>query len=63
VDEYRQLKSASRAASPPTLEGTMTLECTPEELIAESRRLGDEWLARIDRTPSERRSRRRFRLK
>jgi prevent-host-death family protein len=63
VNEYRQLKNAARAAAPPTLEGTVTLECSPEELIAESRRLGNLWLARIDRAQNEPRSRRRRHLK
>jgi prevent-host-death family protein len=31
-----------------SIEGTMTLTCTPEELIAESRRLGELWLAAVE---------------
>jgi prevent-host-death family protein len=49
AEEYRRLKTSTRRAKPPaTLEGTLTLECNPEELIAESRRLGDFWLASIE---------------
>ena len=39
----------------PTLEGTLTLECSPEELIAESRRLGDFWVASVDVAERKRR--------
>ena len=43
------MKTSTRPAKPPpTLEGTLTLECSPEELIAESRRLGDFWLASLE---------------
>lgn len=31
-----------------SIEGTMILTCTPEELMAESRNLGDFWLAAAD---------------
>ena len=49
AEEYRRLKTSTRPAKPPTtLEGTLTLECSPEELIAESRRLGDFWLASVE---------------
>jgi prevent-host-death family protein len=48
AEEYRRLKTSTRRAKPPTLEGTLTLECSPEELIAESRRLGDLWVASVD---------------
>ena len=49
AEEYRRLKTSNRRAKPPsTLEGTLTLECSPEELIAESRRLGDFWVASVD---------------
>ena len=48
AEEYRRLKTSTRRAKPPTLEGTLTLECSPEELIAESRRLGDFWVASVD---------------
>ena len=42
AEEYRRLKTSTRRAKPPpTLEGTLTLKCSPEELIAESRRQGD----------------------
>jgi prevent-host-death family protein len=57
AEEYRRLKTSTRRAKPtPTLKGTLTLECSPEELIAESRRLGDFWVASVD--VAERRRRR-----
>jgi prevent-host-death family protein len=56
AQEYRELKTSTRRAKPRTLEGTLTLECSPEDLIAESRRLGDFWLASLDRTQQKRRS-------
>ena len=49
AEEYRRLKTSTRRAKPPpTLEGTLTLECSPEELIAESSRVGDFWVASLD---------------
>jgi prevent-host-death family protein len=54
AEEYRRLKNSTPAKPPLTLEGTMTLECSPAELIAESRRLGELWLAAIDRTEKRR---------
>jgi prevent-host-death family protein len=57
AEEYRRLKTFTPHAKPPrTLRGTLTLECSPEELIAESRRLGDFWLASVDKTEPKRRS-------
>jgi len=57
AEEYERLKTSVRRAKPPqTLEGTLTLECSPEDLIAESRRLGDFWLASVDKTEQKRRS-------
>src|SRR5262245_46765781 len=56
AEEYRRLKNYARRAKPlPTLEGTLTLECSPEELIAESRRLGDFWVASVDVVERKRR--------
>ena len=56
AEEYRRLKNSTRPAKPPTtLEGTLTLECSPEELIAESRRLGDFWVASVDVAERKRR--------
>src|SRR5215472_12632597 len=56
AEEYRRLKTSSRRAKPlRTLEGTLTLECSPEELIAESRRLGDFWVASVDAAERKRR--------
>jgi prevent-host-death family protein len=55
AEEYRRLKT-QRAKRPRTLAGTLTLECSPEDLIAESRRLGDFWLASVDKTEPKRRS-------
>ena len=49
AEEYRRVKTSTRRAKPlPTLEGTLTLECSPQELIAESRRLGDLWVASVE---------------
>jgi prevent-host-death family protein len=57
AEEYRRLKTSTPHTKPPrTLEGTLTLECSPEDLIAESRRLGDFWLASLDKTEQKRRS-------
>ena len=57
AEEYRRLKSSSRRARPQqTLEGTLTLECSAEELIAESRRLGDFWLGSVNKTEQKPRS-------
>ncbi|MBV8773265.1 MAG: type II toxin-antitoxin system Phd/YefM family antitoxin [Deltaproteobacteria bacterium] len=57
AEEYKRLKSSTLHANlPRTLEGTLTLECSPEALITESRRLGDLWLASVDRTELKRRS-------
>jgi prevent-host-death family protein len=56
AEEYRRLKTSTRRAKPRTLEGMLTLECSPEDLIAESRCLGDFWLASLDRTRQKRRS-------
>jgi len=56
AEEYRRLKTSTRRAKPPpTLEGTLTLECSPEELIAESRRLGEFWAASVDMDERKRR--------
>ena len=56
AEEYRRVKTSTRPAKPPpTLEGTLTLECSPEELIAESRRLGDFWVASVDVAERKRR--------
>jgi len=59
VEEYEGLKAPGRRLKPQTLEGTLTLQCSPEELIAESRRLGDFWLAALASPTRKRRSRRR----
>ena len=57
AEEYRRLKTSIRRGKPPqTLEGTLTLECGPEDLIAESRSLGDFWLASVDKPEPKRRS-------
>jgi prevent-host-death family protein len=56
AEEYRRLKSSTGRVGQQTLEGTLTLECSAEELIAESRRLGDFWLASVDKTEPKRRS-------
>ena len=49
VDEYARLEEASsRTGSKRTLEGILTLSCSPEDLIAESRQLGELWLASLE---------------
>jgi prevent-host-death family protein len=52
AEHYARLtRTALRQGRPRrSIEGTMTLTCTPEELIAESRRLGDLWLAGFDQS-------------
>jgi prevent-host-death family protein len=56
AEEYRRFKSSTRHAERPhTLEGTLSLECNAEDLIAESRRLGNFWLASVDKTEPKRR--------
>jgi hypothetical protein len=59
VEEYEVLKAPGRRLKARTLEGTLTLQCSPEELIAESRRLGDLWLAALESPKRKRPSRRR----
>lgn len=64
AEHYARLTRAALRQRRPlrSIEGTMTLTCTPEELIAESRRLGDLWLAAFDES-SKRLTRRRPRRK
>jgi len=64
AEHYARLtRTALRQRRPlRSIEGTMTLTCTPEELVAESRRLGDLWLAAFDES-SKRLTRRRPRRK
>ena len=63
ADQYARLTRAAKRGAPrrQTLEGTMELLCRPAELAAESRRLGELWLAALDSVPPERprRARRR----
>jgi prevent-host-death family protein len=66
ADEYARLAKRARPqpASGRTIEGTLTLTCSPAELSAESRRLGELWLAALEessRAPRRRASRRRRR--
>lgn len=57
AEEYRRLETSVRPAKPPlTLEDTLTLECSPKDLIAESRRLGELWLASLVKTQPKRRA-------
>ena len=64
AEHYARLTRSALRRRPPlrSIEGTMTLTCTPEELVAESRRLGDLWLAAFDES-SKRLTRRRPRRK
>ena len=64
ADEFARLKRAARtttAQRPPTLEGILTLTCTPEELIAESRKLGELWLEAFEESAKRLNRRRRAR--
>jgi prevent-host-death family protein len=57
ADEYAQLakRARPRPASVRTIEGTLTLMCSPAELRAESRRLGELWHAALEEGASARR--------
>jgi prevent-host-death family protein len=57
ADLERQARSGkgSKAA---TIEGTLRMTCTPEELTAESARIGQLWLEVIGRRSAKRRRRR-----
>jgi prevent-host-death family protein len=60
ADEYARLKSsASRTKGRLSLEGTLRLTCSPQELAAESRRLGQLWLAQPEDRPRNAHRRRR----
>ncbi len=64
AEEFARLRRASQtkaARQPATLEGMLTLTCTPAELIAESRKLGELWLAALDQAAKRRTPRRRAR--
>lgn len=63
AEEYARLTRAAKRAAPrrQTLEGTMELLCTPEELVAESRRLGELWLAAFEHSARQLKPRRRTR--
>jgi prevent-host-death family protein len=66
AEQYARLTRAAKRGAPSrhTLENTMELLCSPADLGAESRRLGELWLAALDTAPAPRprrarRSRRR----
>ena len=64
ADEYARLaqRARPRTASVRTIEGTLALMCTPAELSAERRRLGELWLAALEEgssAPRRRPARRR----
>src|SRR5437868_4588770 len=64
AEQYARLtkEQARRTKGAVSIEGTLTLSCTPADLIAESRRLGELWLQGLDGRPGpERRQRRRRR--
>ncbi len=56
AEQYARLTRAAKRGAPrrQTLEGTMELLCSPAELAAESRRLGELWMAALDGTPPQR---------
>jgi prevent-host-death family protein len=63
ADEYARLTRTRNARAGTeqsrSLEGTLVLTCSPEELIAERRRLGELWLGGVGRSrPNRRRSKR-----
>lgn len=62
AEEYGRLKTPPKRVDR-TLAGTLTLACSPHELISESRRLGDLWLAAFENRRQTRRSRRRSRTR
>ena len=52
--EYRRLKNGiGRTPRRRTLEGMITLNCSPEGLMEESRRIGELWLAGLERTEQQ----------
>ena len=64
AEEYARMAKRRRGAraSAPSIEGSLTLLCSPAELTAERRRLGALWLAGLEGdgpVPSRRRRRRR----
>ncbi len=64
ADEFARLRRAANttmAPRPATLEGMLTLTCTPEELIAESRKLGELWLTAFEESAKRLKRRRRAR--
>jgi len=63
AEQYARLTRAAKRGAPhrQTLEGTMELLCTPEELVAESRRLGELWLTALEEGARQLKRRRRTR--
>ena len=63
AEQYARLTRAAKRGAPrrQTLEGTMELLCTPEELVAESRRLGELWLTALEDSARQLKRRRRTR--
>ena len=52
-EEFGRLKAAAdRAKCKRTLVGTLDLTCNPEDLVAESHRLGELWLSAFDQSQS-----------
>jgi len=64
AEHYARLTRTAQRQTRPlhSIASTMSLTCTPEELIAESRRLGELWLGAFDEN-SKRLTRRRPRRK
>ena len=61
ADQYARLTKDRRLRSKDSssIEGTLTLSCTPADLIAESRRLGKLWFQDLERDGGSKRHRRR----
>lgn len=60
AEDYARLTRKSKEPSPTTtIEGSLTLTCTAEDLVAESREIGRLWLAAVESTPGKPKPRRR----
>jgi prevent-host-death family protein len=60
IDEYARLigRAHRRSRRESSLEETLILACSPGELEAESRRIGELWLAALEHRPAKKRKRR-----
>jgi prevent-host-death family protein len=60
ADQYAELerRAVGRRKGPATIEGSLRLTCTPQELVAESARIGRMWLDAVGSATRKRRHRR-----